>query len=313
MDHQSTVSVIGAGTMGTGLAVQFARHNWAVKLVDHRESNLTTARSRIRDIAAFLVNESMIDCNQKSIIDKIDFTLDQKGGVADAELVIETITEDLALKQELFKDIGAAAPSDAILASNTSGLRPTEIANGVPTYADRIIGCHWWNPPYLLPLVEIVPGTETSDTILDEIESIVESINRNPIRLNHDIPGFIWNRVQFAVLRECMYLAEMGVASISDIDAAVRDGYALRTATIGPFETVDLAGLPLFQTIADELYPELSTDQSPSGLFEEYLSEDRNGLDSGAGFYDYNSNKESTLRQRDEHIARIRQALSESS
>lgn len=305
------VSVIGAGTMGAGLAVQFAHQGMDVTLIDHRESNLSEARSRIRDAVTFLRAESLTDCTLDEVLDRIECTLDQDAGVANAALVLETVSEDLDLKRRLFQSVGEVAPSDAILASNTSGLRLTEIADGVPEYSSRIVGCHWWNPPYLMPLVEIVPTPATDPTTVADLEEMVEAVDRTPLLVEQDIPGFIWNRIQFAVLRECMYLAEEGVASIEDIDTAVREGYALRTAAVGPFETVDISGLGLFQTIADELYPELSTTESPSDLFDEYLAADRRGIETGAGFHEYSEAPESVVKRRDKRIAHLRRAQQE--
>ncbi|MDY6817131.1 MAG: 3-hydroxyacyl-CoA dehydrogenase family protein [Halobacteriales archaeon] len=303
------VAVIGAGTMGHGLAVQFARHGRSVALVDHRDSNLATAREQIADAVAFLLEEGLIDIEPDTILDRIEFTLDLEAGVADAEFVLETVSEELAVKHTVFEHIANAAPADSILASNTSGLSITAIAEGVPDAADRIVGCHWWNPPYLMPLVEVVRGDQTSTAVLDRTEAVVESVGRDPIRVNADVPGFVWNRIQFAVLRECMHIVEEGIASIEAVDRAVRDGYALRTATVGPFETVDLSGLELFRDIAAELYPTLATDTTPSELFSEYLDDGRSGVEAGAGFYEYDVSPTEAVRRRDERIAAIRRAL----
>ncbi|MFC5973577.1 3-hydroxyacyl-CoA dehydrogenase family protein [Halomarina salina] len=309
MDSPTTVSVIGAGTMGAGLAVQFARHGHRVTLVDHRQANLDDARLRIADAVDLLVEESLAETTAEELFERVEFTLDQDAGVSSAALVVESVSEDIDVKRALFRDVGAAAPDDAILASNTSGLRITDIAAGAERYADRIVGCHWWNPPYVMPLVELVPGEATSDETMDELERLVESVDRTPIRVQRDAPGFVWNRVQFAVLRECMHIVDEGIASVEAVDTAVREGYALRTATVGPFETVDISGVDLFRTIAEGLYPELSARQTPSERFDDLLDAGREGVAAGAGFHEYDESLESVVRRRDREIARVRNAL----
>lgn len=310
MTEPPTVAVIGAGIMGNGLATHFAVEGCDVTLIDHRQSNLDDAEDRILEAVEFLRSESDVEADPERVLSSIDTTLDQDDGVSDADIVLETISEDLEVKRLLFEDVAAAAPDDALLTSNTSSIEITNIAAAVPEAADRIVGCHWWNPPYLMPLVEIVRGEETSDDTVERVVSFVESVDRNPIVVQRDAPGFVWNRIQFAVLRECMHIVEEGIASIEDVDAAVRDGYALRTAVVGPFETVDLTGLELFQTIADDLYPHLCDDDDASALFDEYLAEGRSGVDDGAGFYEYDRPPEEVLADRDRTILALRRARS---
>ena len=304
----STVAVVGAGTMGHGLALQFARHGAGVTLADHRESNLDDARAGVDDALDFLAAEGLLDANPAAVRAHIDYTLDT-AAVADAELVIETVSEDLSVKEDVFEDLAVAAPDDAILATNTSGIPITDIAAAVPEAADRVVGCHWWNPPYLLPTVEVVRGAATSDETVERTAAFVEAVNREPIRVERDVPGFVWNRIQFAVLRECTHLVSEGVASLADVERAVRDGYALRTAVVGPFETADLAGLDLFRTIAADLYPHLSDADEPGALFEERLAAGRGGVDDGAGFHEYDASSADVIRRRDERVAAIRRAL----
>src|SRR5699024_6985141 len=126
-----------------------------------------------------------------------------------------------------------------------------------------------------------------------------ESVDRIPIRVRQDAPGFVWNRIQFAVLRECMHIVDEGIASIEAVNTAVRDGYALRTATVGPFETVDISGVGLFETIAEELYPELSARRTPSERFDHLLAAGQEGVVAGAGFHEYDESMETIIRRRD--------------
>ncbi|MFB6256101.1 MAG: 3-hydroxyacyl-CoA dehydrogenase family protein [Haloplanus sp.] len=303
------VAVVGAGTMGHGLALQFARHGAGVTLVDHRESNLGDARAGVDDALDFLAAEGLLDADPDTVRDRLDYTLDTSAAVAGVDLVVETVSEELAIKESVFTELAAAAPEDAVLATNTSGIPITDIAAAVPEAADRVVGCHWWNPPYLLPTVEVVRGTATSDDTVARTAAFVEAVNRKPIRVERDVPGFVWNRIQFAVLRECTHLVSEGVASLADVERAVRDGYALRTAVVGPFETADLAGLDLFRTIAADLYPHLSDADEPEGLFDERLAAGRGGVDDGSGFHAYDTSPADVIRRRDERVAAIRRVL----
>jgi 3-hydroxybutyryl-CoA dehydrogenase len=251
----------------------------------------------------------LLDADPAAVRDRIDYTLDTAAAVADAELVLETVSEALGVKERVFERLATAAPDDAVLATNTSSIPITDVAAAVPEAADRVVGCHWWNPPYLLPTVEVVRGTATSDETVDRTAAFVEAVNREPIRVERDVPGFVWNRIQFAVLRECAHLVSEGVASLPDVERAVRDGYALRTAVVGPFETADLAGLDLFRSIAANLYPHLSDAQEPGPLFEERLASGRGGVADGAGFHEYDAPEAAVVRRRNERVAAIRRAL----
>ncbi|SDZ90242.1 3-hydroxybutyryl-CoA dehydrogenase [Haloplanus vescus] len=305
----TAVAVVGAGTMGHGLALQFARHGAGVTLVDHRESNLADARAGVDDALDFLDANGWLDTDPDAIRARIDDTLDTAAAVAGAEFVVESVSESLDVKADVFQTLVDAAPENAVLASNTSGIPITDIAATVPDAADRVIGCHWWNPPYLMPTVEVVRGAETSDETVARTAAFVEAVDRDPIRVERDVPGFVWNRIQFAVLRECTHLVQEGVASLEDVERAVRDGYALRTAAIGPFETADLAGLDLFETIAADLYPHLSDADAPGSLFADRLDAGRGGVADGAGFHEYDVAPEDVIRTRNERVAAVRRAL----
>lgn len=308
MPERRSVSIIGAGDMGHGFAAHFTVHGQDVTLIDHRQSNLDWAENQIREAVALLRDEDFTDMAPDDVVDQITFTVDQDAGVADADLVLETVPEEVAVKQEVFDAVATATGADTILASNTSGIPITEIGEG-RAYADRLVGCHWWFPPYLLTPVEVVRGDQTSEATVTAITDFLDDVDRDPILVEKDAPGFVWNRVQNAVVRECLHIAEEGIASMDDINRAIRDGYATRTAVIGPLETIDIAGLELFQTVADELLPHLCNDTEPSPLFDEYLDRGRGGIADGAGFFEYDESPSEITRRRDERVAAVRRAL----
>jgi 3-hydroxybutyryl-CoA dehydrogenase len=304
----SDVAVIGAGQMGTGFAVHFVLQELSPTVVDHRQSNLDEARRRIRETVAFLNERGVTDAAPEAVLDELTFRLDTGAGVADADVVLETVAEDLAVKREVFEAVADAAPSDAVLATNTSGIPITQIAAEFP-FADRVVGCHWLFPPYLLPTVEVIRGEQTAGETVERAVEFVEAVDRTPVVVERDVPGFVWNRVQFAVVRECMHLLDEGVASVEDINAAIRDGYARRTAVVGPFETIDLAGLDLFQQVGSGLYPHLSDADTPSDRFDEYIDDDRNGVGTGAGFFEYDDPPEAVEQRRDDLLVDLAAVL----
>ncbi|WP_332897999.1 3-hydroxyacyl-CoA dehydrogenase family protein [Haladaptatus sp. CMSO5] len=308
----SHVAIIGAGNMGAGLSVQFARHGTSTTLIDHRQSNLDTARESVTDALTFLQREGLLAGDHATIRELIDYTLETATGVADANLVLETVSESREVKREVLETVASAAPDDAILASNTSGIPITELGEFVPN-PERLVGCHWWNPPYLLPLVEVVRGEQTAAETVARTVDYVEAVGRDPIVVERDVPGFVWNRIQFAVLRECTHLVAEGVASLDDVERAVRDGYALRTAAVGPFETADLSGVDLFRDIANNLYPELSTATEAGPVFEDRIATGDTGVASGAGFHTYEESLAEAIQRRDERVAAIQRARNETS
>jgi 3-hydroxyacyl-CoA dehydrogenase len=308
MTARHTVAVIGAGDMGHGFATLFAVKGQSVTLVDHRQSNLDDAAERIREVVSFLAEEGEADRDPDAVVDDTEFTTDLAAGVADADLVLESVPEDLSVKRDTYREVAEHAPDTAVLASNTSGIPITDIAAAVPDHAGRVVGCHWWYPPYLLPSVEVVRGEETTDETVGRVRDFLDAVDRKPVMVERDVPGFVWNRIQMAIFRESLHLVEEGVTSFEDIDRAIRDGYALRTAAIGPFETMDIAGLDLVRTVLGNLSPHLCDDDEASPLFEEYLEKGRGGIHDGAGFYDYDRSPGEITHDRDETVMALRRA-----
>ena len=294
--------------MGHGFATLFAVKGQSVTLVDHRQSNLDDAAERIREVVSFLAAEGEADRDPDAVVDDTEFTTDLAAGVADADLVLESVPEDLSVKRDTYREVAEHAPDTAVLASNTSGIPITDIAAAVPDHAGRVVGCHWWYPPYLLPSVEVVRGEETTDETVGRVRDFLDAVDRKPVMVERDVPGFVWNRIQMAIFRESLHLVEEGVTSFEDIDRAIRDGYALRTAAIGPFETMDIAGLDLVRTVLGNLSPHLCDDDEASPLFEEYLEEGRGGIHDGAGFYDYDRSPGEITHDRDETVMALRRA-----
>ncbi len=193
---------------------------------------------------------------------------------AGAGLVVETVAEDLALKRELLARIEAWSPPEAILATNTSSLRIADIAAAL-VRPGRFAGLHFLKPGHLTAVVEVVPGPQTDPAVVTALEGRAEAMGKTPLVVRADVPGFIWNRIQFAVLRECLHMLEAGVADAADIDAAVSDGLAPRWMAAGPLATADLGGLAVFATISGQLFPHLADGHAAPAELAERAAEGR--------------------------------------
>jgi 3-hydroxybutyryl-CoA dehydrogenase len=278
------IAVVGAGIMGTGIAQVFAEAGLPVRLYGRRRASLTQARDRIAANQAELRAAGL--AVDGGALDRITATDDLAEAVGEAAFVSENVSEDIAVKQQVFAELDRLAPPSAVLSTNTSGLSITAIA-GASSRPERVVGLHWLNPPHLMPVVEVCRGQRTSDAVMDTTCELARRAGRQPIRVERDVPGFLVNRLQFALLREAFHLVAEGIASAEDVDRAVQGGLGLRWAAIGPFRVVDLAGLATFQAVATQLFPRLSADAAPPGLLAGKLDRGESGAAAGRGFHLY--------------------------
>jgi 3-hydroxybutyryl-CoA dehydrogenase len=272
----SPVAIAGAGTMGAGFAAVLAAHGADVRLCARRESSLAAADARIRGTAETLGSDP------EAVAGRVTATTDPAEACRDAAFVIETIAEQLEPKLELLALAESVAAPDAILVSNTSSLPLAPLAAALAR-PERFAGFHWFNPPELVDLVEVVGGPATEPAVLEQLVAWARALGKAPVVVRRDVPGFIGNRLQYALLREAWALVEAGVCSYEDVDLALTHGLGARWAAIGPFQTVDLAGLEIHLAVARNLYPELSTATSPSAVLEEAVAEGTLGCKSGRG------------------------------
>jgi 3-hydroxybutyryl-CoA dehydrogenase len=249
------VAVIGAGTMGAGIARVFADAGATVRLTARRVESLERAGERLGEADARLTTS-------------LDEALDA------AELVVETIVEDAEAKRAVLARAEELTGPAAILTTNTSSLPLAALAVGLKG-PERFAGLHWLNPPELVELVEIVGADETSPDTLETLAAWMEKVGKTPIVVRRDVPGFVVNRLQYALLREAYALVDAGVCSFADVDRAVIHGLGARWAAIGPFETMDLAGLDVHAAVAANLWPELSNTTEPSPSIAQALKSGR--------------------------------------
>jgi 3-hydroxybutyryl-CoA dehydrogenase len=303
-------AVLGAGIMGTGIAQVCAEAGLDVVLESRSLANLEAARERIRKNQRELVAAGLLGEREASAaLARVRLSQDLGEAVGGADFVSENIPEDLGLKQSFFRELSRLARPTTILSTNTSGLSITAIAAAVDR-PERVVGFHWLNPPHLMLPVEVTRGEKTSEETMGATVAFAERLGRRPLRVERDAPGFLWNRLQMALLREALHIVEQGIATSEAVDQAVELGLGLRWAAVGPFRIADLAGLPTFRAIAAYVYPDLSSAATPQTLLEDSIRRGHTGARAGRGFYVYPPGAhESLIGRRDARLIALRRLL----
>lgn len=302
------VLVVGAGTIGSRVALGCSIAGHRVVVTGRSGGSLRDAPQVIEHAFGELEQSGLVPQSATGWQGRLSFS-DSLEPPADVDIAIEAIAEDLELKQSVFEKLQQRLCPQAILTSSTSGLAVDAIASRC-TDPERIAVMHFANPAHLMPTVELVPGTRTSVATMDTLQEFVTGLGKRPIRLKRDIPGHLFNRIQFAMLREAMALLREGVATASDIDEVVKSGLALRLAEEGPFEKMDLAGLELVDAVASYLFPELDTSDQPV-MLKDLLREGCRGAVNGQGFYAWDRQRiEEVLARRNAEVLRHLMRLS---
>lgn len=304
----SHVVIAGAGTMGASLAQIFAQAGIQVTLWNRSQAGLDRAAALIRSNQSALVAAGRLSADDSNALMERIVPTTEDACFPTASFLLESIAEDLTLKQDFFRRISTLVPVDCILTTNTSGLSISAIGSTVAE-PGRFCGMHWINPPHLVPLVEVIQGTDTGDGTMDFVYALAQRLRKKPIRAK-DLPGFIMNRLQLALLREALALVDSGAATAEDVDAAVKYGLGLRYACVGPFETMDLGGVDIFCRIASYLLADLDDRKDTPPLLQTLTEQGACGVKSGHGFYDYSGEKAAAaLENRDQKFIRVLDAL----
>lgn len=305
-----TVMVAGAGTMGTSIAQIFAQSGFDVILYNRRQPSLDRAQTRISGNLDTAIQEGTATAEEKAaVLSRMSFTTDLNE-FAKADYIVEGIAENLAVKHEFFHTISEIISDDIVVTSNTSGLPITSIASAIKNPA-RFAGMHFWNPPHLVPLVEIIKGEKTEDESAQIVFDVTNRINKKPVIVKKDIKGQIGNRLQLAIVREALHILETGAADVADIDAVMKYSLGFRYACLGPFESLDLGGLDVFNSISSYLFPDLSKAET-SGEMGRLVEQGNLGVKSGRGFYDYSGDRaQKVIEERDANFMKLYQCLYE--
>lgn len=300
------IGVLGAGLMGHAIAQVFASAGYAVNIFDVDTAALGTVKDRIAsNFKVFIELGLAKPADVASCLDRITLCPTIEGLCKGPQYIIEAILEDLKIKRETYAELERFAPPDTIFSSNTSAISITEISEALE-HKGRFLGTHFWNPPHILPCVEVVKGAHTEDGAFETVYALMEKVGKAPVRVLKDVPGFLGNRLQHAMWREAISLCEKNIASAEDIDKVVKYGFGLRLAFIGPLETADLASLGLTHEIHKYLFPYLDASSEPSPLLSELVAQGALGVRAGRGLYEWTPEKiHRVIEGRDAVLLRI--------
>lgn len=292
-----TVGIVGGGLMGAGIATKFALAGHEALVLETSPERRATIPAVVESILQELQAAGVINLAAGTAATARIRLVDGLPALAAASLVIEAIPEVLAMKQELYRELEAVLAPGALLASNTSGFMPDALGGGLAR-PERFLIAHFWNPPHAIPLVEVVPGTHTAPAAVEQTVAVLRAIGAEPVVLRKAVPGFIGNRLQFAVMREALHLVRTGVADPATIDTVMKESLGRRYGIVGPFEAADLGGLETFLRVAQHLLPAMASDGRELEVLQARIDRGEKGAASGQGFYHWTDERRAAVRQK---------------
>lgn len=284
------IAVIGAGLMGHGIAQVFAVKGHEVAIHDPFPEVLARVPERV------LTNLRGLGLDE-SAVERISLHKTPEGAVEKADIVFEAAPESLSLKQDIFAKISASTQPGCILASNTSVIPIGEIAAKAEDMG-RILGTHWWNPPYLIPLVEVIQASRTESVYVEKCINLLKRVGKVAVHVKRDVPGFVGNRLQHALWREAISIVAAGICDAETVDLVVKNSFGMRLPVLGPLENADLVGLDLTLAIHSVILRHLEASPEPSPLLARYTSEQHLGMKTGRGFYEWTPQSAQHVRER---------------
>lgn len=293
---------LGTGTMGFGTALFFAMKGYTVRMFGRSDASIERGFNSISDALHMYERNGLV--SEKDIpvtMARITGWTTIEEAAKDADFVIESIAENLETKRAVWKQVEDCTGPDTIFATNTSGLSPSAIAEAL-TRKDKFVVAHFWNPPHLVPLVEVVPGEHTSQETVDVTWKLIEKIGKKPVALKREALGFIGNRLQLALLREALHIVEEGIATPEAVDAAVKYSLGRRLGVTGPIESADLGGLDIFYNISSYLNADLCDRKDPSDLLKKAVEANHLGAKTGEGLYTWDPERLKALKSLREDI-----------
>lgn len=283
--------------MGAGIAQVFAAAGHDVRVYEPIDAARATVKTRIGE------NLRMVG-GDVSAVEAVSVCADLATVVSSASFITEAVPEKLDLKRSIFADLERLAPRDTILASNSSVIPISKIADGLES-AQRMVGTHWWNPPYLIPLVEVIKGAETSAETMDATMALLRELGKEVAYIRKDVPGFVANRLQHALWREAIAMVAEGICDARTVDACIRNSFGQRLAVLGPLENADMVGLDLTLDIHRTIIPELDRRSGPHPYLEAQIEAGKLGFMSGEGFRTWTDEEMAALRWRlAEHLVK---------
>lgn len=283
--QKKRIAVLGAGVMGTGIAQAFAAkgHETMIIYVYDDKKRAKPLETMQRNLEILCQNDVLTEDEIPEILSRVCFTESLEEAAQFADIIFECIVEKLEVKQEYFRNLDRICPPSTILATNTSCISVTEIAEK-SIHKERIVGTHFWNPAYLVPLVEVIKTEYVSQDIVNQTYELLEEAGKMPVIVQKDVPGFLANRMQHALFREAISIVENGIASAEDVDKSIKYGFGMRLGVRAPMEVIDAGGTDLTYNIHSYLFPHIENSTQPSPLLAQKLEEGKLGFKSGEGF-----------------------------
>jgi 3-hydroxybutyryl-CoA dehydrogenase len=298
------VLVVGTGTMAPGIAATFALAGSSVVVCGRSSDRTAECIARAHAMMAFCEEEGIAPGTSGLNRGTIEASTDLRSAAGGCDVAVESVSEDLAVKRAVFSTLEDSAHALALLATNTSGLRITDIAEEL-RHPERVVALHFWNPAHLMPIVEVAGGQKTSADTVERASRLTESIGKLPVVLRTEVLGFLGTRMQQAVVREAVALLDAGVASAKDIDRAVTTSFGIRFPITGPLESADISGLDVIAAIHSYLLPELNVSASPQRGLRERVGRGDLGVKAGRGFFDWSArDPEERIAKRDRELVR---------
>ena len=307
MSELNRATILGTGTMGPGMGAVLARAGLQVTLFDVSPEALERATAMVGIV------EGVLERLEVPLRDggAVSYEKDQARALEGAEIVVEAIPEKLELKQQVLAGVEAQISPQTIIASNTSGIPITKIAAELE-HPERVIGWHWSNPPHLIPMNEVINGERTAPEVTAAVQELTRRIGYHPVTLKKEVPGFVENRVLYAIMRECLALVDEGVIDVEGLDLCVKWGIGYKLAVVPPIQLLDMAGLDIYTSVASFLNADLSNESGVSSTATDLRDSGRLGIKTGGGFFDYTPERAKELQQqRAGALVAVRKAMAE--
>ena len=307
MSELNRATILGTGTMGPGMGAVLARAGLQVTLFDVSAEALERATTMVGIV------EGVLERLEVPLRDggAVSYETDQATALEGAEIVVEAIPEKLELKQQVLAGVEAQISPQTIIASNTSGIPITRIAAELE-HPERVIGWHWSNPPHLIPMNEVINGERTAPEVTAAVQELTRRIGYHPVTLKKEVPGFVENRVLYAIMRECLALVDEGVIDVEGLDLCVKWGIGYKLAVVPPIQLLDMAGLDIYTSVASFLNADLSNESGVSSTATDLRDSGRLGIKTGGGFFDYTPERAKELQQqRAGALVAVRKAMAE--
>jgi 3-hydroxyacyl-CoA dehydrogenase len=307
MSEIRRAAVIGTGTMGPGMGavleragIEVAMHDVSAEALERAKQGVELARGVLERLGS-----------ERAEGGEVRFETELAAALEEVDFVLEAVPEKLELKREVFGQFEQHVSDDAVLSSNTSGIPITRIAEGLEL-PERVIGMHWSNPPHLIPMIEVIPGERTSEETVAAARGLIDRIGYVPSVLRQEVPGFVENRILYALLRECVALVDAGVIDADELDTNVKWGIGYKLAVIPPMHLLDVAGLDIYESVGSYLNPELATDSEVSETITRLTGEGKLGLKTGGGLFEYSEEELAELpKKRAAALVAVRKVLDE--